>query len=244
MLERMRELARSCRERGLALCRTEVALLAAPLVVVGGVWAFAELADEVVEGETARWDGAVLGALRRGGEPIGPSWLAEGALEVTALGSNAVLGLTTLVVAGYLLLRRLRRETAYLLLAIVGGLVVSTILKYAFGRERPEAALHLAPTRTPSFPSGHSMLAAVVWLTLGSMLARLHERRRVKAYIVGVALLVTLLVGSSRVYLGVHFPSDVLAGWTVGLVWATLVWAVARWLQVRGEMREADGGEG
>jgi undecaprenyl-diphosphatase len=86
------------------------------------------------------------------------------------------------------------------------------------------------------------MASAVIYLTLGALLARFAVRRRVRVYVVGVSLLLTLLIGITRVFLGVHYPSDVLAGWSAGLGWALLCWLVARYLQYRGAV-EAPGSQ-
>jgi undecaprenyl-diphosphatase len=137
----------------------------------------------------------------------------------------------TVAVLGYLLLSRLYHAAVFVALAIGGGWLVSTLLKFGFSRPRPSVVPHLDSVQTSSFPSGHSMLSAVVFLTLGSLLARLTPSYRLKIYFVCVAILLSGLVGMSRVYLGVHYPTDVLAGWAAGLVWAVLCWLVARGLQ-------------
>ncbi len=126
----------------------------------------------------------------------------------------------------------------FLIIAVVGGLVVSTILKMSFNRPRPDIVPHLSAVYTSSFPSGHSMLAATVYLTLGALLARFVPERRFKAYFLIVALILTGLVGVSRVFMGVHYPTDVLAGWVAGLTWAILCWVVARILQRRGAVEQ------
>lgn len=221
-------------------------MLGALLVVVVAVWMFVELADEVVEGDADRFDTWVVESLRQPDDPsrtVGPELLAEVALEITALGSNAVLTLATVAVVGYLWLRRKFHAMWLVIGAVVGGVVVSTLLKLGFSRPRPDVVPHLTPIRTSSFPSGHSMLAAVVWITLGALLASLEESRRVKAYVLGVALTITVLVGLTRVFLGVHYPTDVLAGWTAGLTWAILCWLTARWLQRRGAVEQEGGTE-
>ena len=217
----------------------DLLLLLALLVIVGGTWGFIELADEVSEGSTRRLDDYVLRGMRRADDPsrpIGPSWLPEIGRDLTALGGVAVLTLVTLGVTGYLLIRRQRWAAMLVIIATVGGLCLSSILKRAFSRPRPAIVPHLSDAFTSSFPSGHSMLSATVYLTLGALLARFVEQRRLKLYFLVIALLLTFLVGLSRVYMGVHYPTDVLAGWTAGLVWATLCWLVARYLQRTGQI--------
>jgi len=223
--------------RAVVAARQEAALLLAGLAVVLAVWGFVELADEVIEGDARAFDVRVLRLLRRPDDPgrlIGPAWLAETARDVTALGSAPVLVLVLLAVLGYLALAGKRREALLVALAAGGGLLVSTVLKEAFARPRPDIVPHLQSAGDPSFPSGHSMLSAVVYLTLGALLARIETQRRIKAYLLGLGLLVAALVGLSRVFLGVHYPTDVLAGWSAGLAWALGCWLVARVLQLRG----------
>src|SRR5207302_4145258 len=125
-----------------------------------------------------------------------------------------------------------------LLVATLGGFLISGLLKNHYERPRPAVVPHLSYVYSSSFPSGHSMLSAVIYLTLGSLLARLAERRRLKIYCVAVAMLLTFLVGVSRVYLGVHYPTDVLAGWAAGLAWAVLCWLVTRYLQRHGAVEK------
>ena len=212
------------------------------LVAVGGTWAFIEIADEVTEGDTQKFDDWALQALRKpDGTPIGPRWMHEAGRDLTALGGVMVLSLFTFGVAGYLLMVRKYHAMWLVIIATFGGLIVSTILKRSFDRDRPDIVPHLSHVYTSSFPSGHSMLSAVVYLTLGSLLARLAPNYKVKLYFIGLALFLTSLVGVSRVYMGVHYPTDVLAGWTAGCVWATLCYIVARQLQIRGKVeRDVD----
>lgn len=223
--------------RSVDLMRREPFLLGVILAAVLSTWAFFELADRVLEGGADDFDRWVVRSLREPDDPsraLGPELLAEVALEITALGSNAVLTLVTVAVVGYLWLRRRTHAIWLVLGAVVGGAIVSTLLKLGFSRPRPDVVPHLTPIRTSSFPSGHAMLSAVVWITLGALLASLEEGRRVKAYLLLVSLAITGLVGVSRVFLGVHYPTDVLAGWSAGLAWAILCWLVARWLQRKG----------
>ena len=211
--------------------------LAAVLAVVAGTWGFVELLDEVKEGETQQFDEWAIRWLR---EHEGPAWLQEVGRDLTALGGVAVMALATAAVAGYLLLRRRYHAMWLVLAATGGGLVLSTLLKYAIARDRPSLVEHKSHVYTSSFPSGHSMMAAVVYLTLGSLLARIMPGRVLKLYFLVLAMVLTFLVGVSRVYLGVHWPTDVLAGWCGGLVWALLCWLVARKLQRRGAVERDD----
>ncbi len=222
-----------------------VAVLIAVLAAVAGTWGFIALADEVKEGDTQKFDEWAIRSLRRADDPsvpVGPKWLHEAGRDVTALGGVTVLSLVTLVVAGYLLIVRKHHAMWLVLVATFTGLILSSLLKYVIDRARPEIVPHLSHVYTSSFPSGHSMLSAVVYLTLGSLLARIAPGMLVKLYCIGVAMLLTFLVGISRVYMGVHYPTDVLAGWTAGLVWAILCWLVARWLQHRGAVEKDNEG--
>lgn len=205
------------------------------LVVVLGVWGFVALADEVTEGDTRTFDEWLIRALRGSERPL---WLDSGMRDLTALGSVAVLTLVTAGVAGFLAIRRQSHALGLLGAALVGGLLFNATLKGYFARPRPDLIPHLAHVTSPSFPSGHSLLSTVVYLTLGALLARLVKERHLKIYVVGLALLLAFLVGVSRIYLGVHYPTDVLAGWTIGLIWAIACWLVARHLQQRGAVEK------
>jgi undecaprenyl-diphosphatase len=214
-------------------------VLGALLVIVAGTWGFIELLDEVQEGDTQKFDEWAIKTLT---SYHGPEYrlLEEIGRDITALGGIVVLVLATAAVVGFLLIVRNYRAMWLVIIATVGGQVLSSVLKYFIDRDRPDLVPHLSNVYTTSFPSGHSMMAAVVYLTLGSLLASVVKRRRLKLYILSLALLATLLVGVSRVYMGVHWPTDVLAGWTAGLVWALLCWLVARQLRLRGAIQDAD----
>ncbi len=221
------------------LARQEGGVLAAMLAVAAGLFAFAELADAVVEGETRAFDQALLLSLRSAADPsdpLGPRWLEEMMRDFTALGGVGVLSAVTLAVVGYLVLTRKRHAAATVAVAVMSGLVLSQALKWGFARPRPDLVPHGQTVYTQSFPSGHAMLSAVVYLTLGALLARTQPRRRVKLYFLAVAGVLTMVVGVSRVYLGVHWPTDVLAGWAVGAGWALLCWLAMLWLQRRGRV--------
>ncbi|MEQ9638437.1 MAG: phosphatase PAP2 family protein [Alphaproteobacteria bacterium] len=223
----------------LRLARREIVLLAVLLVVGAAILGFAEIAEEMVEGDTRALDEAILLALRTAGDlgtPIGPPWLAKAARDVTALGGYTILTFMTLAVIGYQFLIGHRRGALLVAVSIGGGVLLSNALKSFYGRPRPDLVPHAVDVVSLSFPSGHAMLSTVTYLTLGALLVRLQPRWRTKAYLLGCALLLTAAIGASRVFLGVHYPSDVLAGWCVGAAWAMLWWAVALWLQRRGEV--------
>ena len=210
--------------------RTMIALL----IAAGFGWAFVALADAVTEGGTRAFDTWLLLALRNPlmhSDPLGPPWVEEMARDFTALGGVALLTALTLAVCGFLWLQGHWRSMWLVLVAVGGGLAVSSVFKAGFGRPRPELVPHGSFVYTASFPSGHSMMAAVTYLTLGVLLARVEPRRIIKVYLMTIAVLLTGAVGVSRVYLGVHWPTDVLAGWTAGAAWALMCWTVAHWLE-------------
>jgi undecaprenyl-diphosphatase len=218
-------------------------VLLVTLVVVAGAWVFVELAGHVLEGDTQAFDRQLLQALRSPENPEwprGPRWLVEVGRDVTAFGSSVVVALLTAAVVGYLWLQRKFGALWFVVVATTGGGLLSRLLKEFFARERPNPVPCLWVS-SPSFPSGHAILAAVVYLTLGILLARLEPRPLLKAYFLGVMMVLTFLVGTSRVYLGVHYPTDVLGGWTVGLVWGLLCWLAAWYLQRRGAVERNHG---
>jgi undecaprenyl-diphosphatase len=224
------------------LRRADLFVLLAVLAGVVGLWVYLALADEVREGGTQSLDERILLALRRPdnlAEPVGPPWLHEAGRDVTALGGITVLTLLTAVVIGFLIICRRRGAVCLVLIAVGGGELLSLGLKGWVERPRPSVVPHLSYVYTSSFPSGHSMNAAIIYLTLGSLLARLTPHMAAKIYFLCVALLLTGLVGVSRVYMGVHYPTDVLAGWAAGLVWAVLCWLTARYLQHRGAVERS-----
>ena len=218
----------------------EVGAIVALFIGAALILGFGMIAEEVVEGDTQRLDRAVLMALRTAGDPtdlIGPPWFEEMARDVTALGSYAFIIFIVLAAAGYLLLIRKAGLAVLVVTAVGGGIIISNLLKSLFDRPRPDID-HAARVFTASFPSGHATLSAVTFLTLGALLTRVNADRKVKFYFLAMALFLTLVVGASRVYLGVHYPSDVLAGWCIGSAWAVLCWAGALWLQRRGEVEQ------
>jgi undecaprenyl-diphosphatase len=219
----------------LRLARSEITLLVLFGAVVTAIFVFAEIAEEVTEGDANTFDMAVLDAMRADGpsDPVGPEWFEDMARDITSLGSTGMLVLVVVGAGAYLLLARKRASAIYLVLSVVTGTVVSTLLKDMFGRDRPDAIYQAAPTFTASFPSGHSFLSAVTYLTLGALLMRTQTRFTMKAYVMSTATVIVLLVGLTRAYMGVHWATDVLAGWALGAGWAALCWAVMVLLQRR-----------
>ncbi|HEV7277434.1 MAG TPA: phosphatase PAP2 family protein [Devosiaceae bacterium] len=216
------------------LGKGELWILAALAVSAALVLGFAGIAEEVLEGETQNIDMAVLQLLRNADQtPIGPSWFIEAVRDLTALGSFSVLGLMVIAILGYLLLTGKRVMALLVLVSVIGGTLVSSVLKELFSRPRPSFE-HAAEVFTASFPSGHALISTVTYLTLGVLLARVQASARVRVYIIAIAVLLSLVIGLSRLFLGVHYPTDVLAGWCLGAAWAGLCLAVAAWLQRRG----------
>ena len=216
--------------------RTELAFLVGGLALVLLLFGFVSLSDLVLEGETQHVDDRVLRALRRVDDPsmpIGPTWLRITALDITALGSASVLGLVVTAITGYLLLQGLRRTALLVFAASAGGWLLNSVLKELFQRPRPEVVPHLSEVMSLSYPSGHAMTSAAVYLTLGALLMRVADRPATKIYFMTFAMILAGLVGVTRVYLGVHYPTDVLAGWLVGLSWALFCWLVERAIERR-----------
>jgi len=224
------------------LDRPDSRLLASLLGVVFCVWAFVLVANLVTAGRVQPFDERLMLSLRvdrQPSEPLGPDWLPGVMRDLTALGSAPVLLIFVLAVAGALATRRQYHALGLLLAASAGGILLNNLLKGLFARPRPDLALRLTDVSSLSFPSGHAMQSAIIYLTLAAFLARLVQPRALKLYFVGFAFLLTFVVGVSRVYLGVHYPSDVLAGWMAGLAWALVCWTTASRLQQRGSVEGA-----
>lgn len=222
--------------------RLERTVLAGLALAAASFWGFIELADEVIEGHTRAFDEALLLAFRSTedpGDPWGPQWLEEVMRDFTALGGMAVLTLFTAAAIGYLLLERKRHAAVAVLVAVTGGQLLSTLLKLGFDRPRPDLVPHEVLVYTASFPSGHAMMSAVTYLTLGAMLARVQAGLNQKIYVLALAVLLTVIVGVSRIYLGVHWPSDILAGWAIGAGWALACASIMLRMQRRGQIEQS-----
>jgi undecaprenyl-diphosphatase len=221
------------------IARREAALIVFLLIISGLLLGFGSLAEEVLEGDTAKLDQHIVELFRNPADPsrpLGPAWLPDAMRDLTSLGSTLVLALVFVLVLVYLLIARKKAAALLFTVAVLGGQAVSTLLKVLVDRPRPPMPDWAPHVSTASFPSGHSMLSAVTFLTIGALLARVEQRPALRIYFVVVAVFLTVLVGMSRVYLGVHWPTDVLAGWTLGSAWALICWTVALWLQRRGEV--------
>jgi len=209
-----------------------------PVLVIGimalGLYAFLSIADEMAEGEIRTWDERLFLAFRNPAnpeDPLGPPWLEEAALEVTALGGYSLILLTLAAVVGLLLVTRRYGPALYVLLSVGSGALVSALSKQFYDRPRPDLVPQLDIVHTASFPSGHALITTVAYLTLAALVIRFFDDWRVRIYVAGVAIFISVLVGISRIYLGVHWPSDVAAGWALGTAWASLAWLVVAALQ-------------
>ncbi len=214
------------------------------MVAVLAIWAFSmfgEVVEEVLEGDSHSIDIYILKLMRNPADlsdPFGPPWLEEMMRDITGLGGIAILGLITLASSAYLAVLRKSGQAIYLMCVVASGTVASNIFKLGFDVPRPDLVPHGSLTLLPGFPSGHSLMSAVVYLSLGAILAEAEPDRRLKIFLLCLAVTITVLVGISRVYLGVHWPSDVLAGWLVGAGWAAMFWVGFRYFRLRNSMKD------
>ncbi len=214
----------------------DLLLLINLLMCVIGVWSFALIASEMQEGETQAFDAWAVKALRQPGnlaQPVGPGWLVEVARDITSFGGGALLIILSSIVVGFLCLKRNFRAAAFLFAVLIGGTLLDVSLKLWFARPRPTLVPRLTSFSSDSFPSGHSMLSTIAYLSIGVVLARMMEGRNAKIYFLAVGAGIAFAVGLSRIYLGVHYPTDVLAGWLAGLTWAIVCNLAAQHLQRR-----------
>ena len=210
------------------------------LLLLGGlaalVWGFLSIGGEMAEGDTLAFDQRLLLGLRVPGDPadpIGPRAFEEAMRDVTALGGFTVLTLVTLVATLAFAMHRRWTHAGVMAGTILLAQACSRLLKNVYDRPRPDLAPHLVEVYSGSFPSGHAMLSAATYLTLAALIAHLEVTRRARVLIFVLALLLMAAIGFSRVYLGVHWPSDVAAGWCVGAAWALAAWLVVIRLEVR-----------
>lgn len=223
--------------------RWDSRILALFLGVAATLFGLLKLVSEVIEGDTFAIDKAILRGLRLASDPsvpIGPDWLRTAMIDLTALGGVGVLTLVAVFAIGYLVVARKTAAAGFAAASITGGAILSALIKALLMRPRPQIVPHLVDVSSSSFPSGHSMNAAIVYLTLAALLVRSEDRRAVQTYLIGTAIFLALLVGATRVYLGVHWPSDVLAGWAIGAMWAAGCSLAAKHLQSQRKIEPPD----
>ena len=208
-------------------------LIGGAIVAVIGTALFAKIAGIVREGSTQAFDHGVMAWMGENRIP----WLERVLIEVTALGTGTVVISIVGVSGMFLWLTRHKYSAALLLFSTVGGIVVNNVLKLIFMRERPQVFEWAAHASSSSFPSGHAMSAAIVYATVGYLAARLQKRRWARWLTLTFALVLIILICASRVYLGVHYPTDVLAGLVLGLAWAGFCMATLEAVQVLGARR-------
>jgi membrane-associated phospholipid phosphatase len=182
-----------------------VALLAAPFAL------FLVFAEDVAEDEVLTWDTAIL----RWTADLRTPWLNQLMRVITDLGATVTLTLIVLALTVLLLRRRLRREALFLILSVGGAALLNALLKQLFQRPRPDVVTPVVTARGFAFPSGHTMSSMALACAIVVLSWRLRLRRHWAVALAAMAF--AFFVGASRVYLGVHYPSDVLAGWLVSL---------------------------
>lgn len=220
----------SIKSKFTTLSGIEIKVLVTVFAIVVGTLGFILIAGFVSSGSTDHFDMQILKSFRYPGNlarPIGPGWLFEVMRDITSLGGTTVVSLITFFVIGYFILQKQYSMLFLVLAAVIGGVVIDLELKELFGRIRPQIIPSLIPEKSFGFPSGHSMMSTIIYLSLASLIARLQVRRRDKIYIISVAVFLSFMIGISRIYLGVHYPTDVLGGWSLGLAWAAFCWFVA-----------------
>lgn len=216
------------------------------LVLAAGVLAFVYIGHEMGEGELRQFDSAILLSLRDPSDLArlaGPWWLEEAMFEITALGGYTLILVLTLAVVGFLVVAGHHGPALFVSLSILTGWLASQGLKSFYARERPDIVPQLDIVHTASFPSGHAMMTTLVYLTLATVVARLTDRTSLRVYVIAAALLISFVVGLSRIYLGVHWPSDVAAGWALGAAWAALSWLVVTALRRRRDALKRSSGQ-
>lgn len=204
---------------------------AALLLAAVAFAAFLAIASAVSTGAIHAFDVTGLYALRDpadAAKPLGPAWLQETGRDFTALGSNGVLSALVLAGSGLLALARQRAGAAFLLASFCGGLGLDIVAKHWIERPRPDLVPHAARVFTSSFPSSHATVSAATCLAVALLLAQARPVPVFKGFVAAAALGFAVLIGVSRVYLGVHWPTDILAGWALGVAWTALCWAAVR----------------
>ncbi|MFW8589387.1 phosphatase PAP2 family protein [Glaciecola sp. 2405UD65-10] len=206
------------------------------IIISIALFAFINLAALVMAESTLAIDTRLLLLFREQNDlsdPLGPKWVEEMMRDITALGGVGMLVIVTLVVTIFLLIIKKPKAALLVLIGIATGMLVSFSLKYGYSRPRPDLVPHGSYVYTSSFPSGHAMMSSLVYFTIAGLLAQQNTQQRIRIFMFTLATFITLAIGVSRVYLGVHYPSDVIAGWIVGTSWAMLIYFVYRWSHLR-----------
>jgi len=225
------------------LVTKEIKVLIVFFLLFSSTLIFIGVGNIVSKGSTRDFDITIIKSFRSMddfGLHSGPIWIKEFMTDITALGGGNVLAIITVFVSIFLILQK-RYDAFWLLLAAtIGGTLISFWLKDIYDRERPDLIYRLVTVTSLSFPSGHSMMSAVLYLTQAAIVARFQKERKIRIYILSIALVLTFIIGLSRVYLGVHYPTDVLGGWTIGLAWASLCWVIAWYMQRRKRLKQLE----
>ncbi|MDF2494893.1 phosphatase PAP2 family protein [Sphingomonas sp.] len=204
--------------------------------LAGAVLIVTLLGGTIARGTQFDFDHAIMLALRTPGDqsvPIGPSWLQGAMIDITALGGGTVLTLIVVLALGFLVACRHFLTAALVLGGTVSGSLAISLGKQLVGRDRPALVDHLVEVASASFPSGHAGNSAIIYFTITLMVMQIVPRAAARWYLFGATIVLVGLIGFSRVYLGVHWPSDVLAGWSAGILWAFAWWALGSWLRLR-----------
>lgn len=210
--------------------RFELSALILITVVVGAAWGAVEIADLPREGASRSLDEVMLSVFRSSSDrtnPVGSRGIEDISRNISSMGSNAVLVFVSIIVVSYLLAQGRKKASWLVVASIVGSLGISFVLKLLFDRPRPDLSVESVHVTTSSFPSGHAMVSMAVYTLFAALLARLDSRRWVKIFFLASAVLINLVIGITRLHLGTHWPTDLLAGWTIGAAWTTLCWLTA-----------------
>ncbi len=194
------------------------------------------LGATIARGHQFAFDRAIMLAMREPENmrvPEGPVWLKQVMIDVTALGGETVLSIVVIVTAGFLALQRHWLTFWLVLGGTISGSWAVALIKNSVARPRPALIDHIVQVWSASFPSGHAANSAIIYLTVALLLMQIVESRSSRWYLITVAVLLVTAIGVSRVYLGVHWPSDVLAGWSFGTLWALGWWSLGGWLRLR-----------
>ena len=161
-------------------------------------------------------------------DPIGPEWLENALRDISALGSNIIVVLATVTAATLLVMRNRQGPAVLLLVTVAAAFMLNWALKGMFDRERPDFLSYSVSVESSSFPSSHAMLGAVLYLLIAAIVTREYASRQWGVLVMSIGIFIAFAIGFSRIYLGAHWPSDVLAGWALGAACALAAWQLAR----------------